>query len=56
MQHKDEVKQWIVLADNDLALAEHTSLTKRSDMQVYNRKYFKSLFLPLRSPRFSASA
>ena len=27
MQHKEEVKQWINLADNDLALAEHTSKT-----------------------------
>ena len=27
MQHNAEVKQWIALADNDLALAEHTAKT-----------------------------
>jgi HEPN domain-containing protein len=27
MQHKQEVEQWIKLADNDLALAEHTAKT-----------------------------
>ena len=29
MQHKKEVNQWIALADNDLALAEHTAKTMR---------------------------
>ena len=53
MQHKEEVKQWIKLADNDLALAEHTAKTMRPipyeivcfHCQQFAEKYLKAFLV-----------
>jgi len=53
MQHKEEVRQWLVLADNDLALAEHASKTMRPipyeivcfHCQQFAEKYLKAFLV-----------
>jgi len=53
MQHKDVVRQWIELADKDLALAEHTAKTMRPapyeivcfHCQQFVEKYLKAFLV-----------